>query len=136
MVRTGILKPFGWIAAAVLGALIVWIIAVVALGVDLEVRFGPQDTPVTPAAVVLTSVIAGLGAWGLLLLLTRLLRNGPKVWTWVAVVVLLLSLGGPLFGEASVGTKITLGIMHLVVAAVLMAGLPRSQPALRPANAA
>jgi hypothetical protein len=56
------------------------------------------------------------------------------VWTVTAVVVFVLSLAGPA-GGASAGAVLALSGLHLVVALVLIAGLPRTgRPAGRAAR--
>jgi hypothetical protein len=46
----------------------------------------------------------------------------------VAIVVVLLSLGGPLTSGTTAAAKVTLALMHLAVAAVLIPVLRRSSP--------
>jgi hypothetical protein len=66
---------------------------------------------------------AGLVGWAWLAVLERTVRRPRLVWTVTAVVVFVLSLGGPA-GGTDVGAVLALFCLHLVVAAVLVAGLP------------
>ncbi|MHA7293625.1 DUF6069 family protein [Arthrobacter sp. HLT1-21] len=125
--KSHILQPLGWILLAAVAALIVWLIAGPIADVALTVAMGgmpPMD--ITPISVVMASVLSGLVAWGLLLLLQRYLRNGKRIWMIVAVVVLVLSMAGPLTAEASTATKAVLMLMHVLVGATLVVGLPRA----------
>ncbi|MDQ4491680.1 DUF6069 family protein [Sinomonas sp. ASV486] len=130
--RGGILsrpaRSIGLIVLAAAGALAVWAIAVPGLGSPLTVSFGPGlDQTVTPAAVGATAAGAGLLAWGLLAVLTRAsARKGRTVWKAVAVTAAVLSLAAPVTAGTAVDVKLALAFMHLVVAAVLITGLPRS----------
>lgn len=116
------------VAGAALAALAVWAIADPVAGVDLTVRQGPDATPqeVGPAAIVLVSVLAGLAAWGLLAVLERLRSGARRTWTVLAVVVLVLSLTGPVTAGTTTTSKVALAGMHLAVAAVLVPLLARS----------
>src|SRR5687767_14391663 len=85
-------------AAAVAGAVLVWLLAVPVAGMDLLVRPGQgAEQHVGVASVALVSLLASLLGWGLLAALERLWpRRARTIWTTVALVVLLLSLAGPL----------------------------------------
>lgn len=97
-----------------------------AAGIDLTARTGPSSTThVGAGAVVVVAALAGFAAWGLLALLERLSGGrARRIWTVAAVVVLAVSLLGPLGG---VGSSAVLGLLclHLVVGLVLITGLPR-----------
>jgi hypothetical protein len=115
------------VAAAVLAAVIVWLIAVPVAGIDLLVRPGGGATQqVGVGSVVAVSLLAALLGWGLLAMLERLLpARARTVWTVAAGVVLVLSLAGPLTGGTTPAVAATLALMHLAVGAVLIIGLPR-----------
>lgn len=116
----------GFIILAALGALAVWAIAVPVLGAPLTVAFGPDPAQVvTPGAVAATAAGAGLLGWGLLAALSRAFTKGPGLWKVVAFAVLFLSLTGPLAAGTTTGVKGALVLMHLVVAVVLIIGLPK-----------
>ncbi len=115
------------IATATLAALVVWIVAVPLLGTDLLVRSGSDSAQrVGPGAVVVTSLIASLLGWVLLAVLERRTSRAHTVWTGAAVVVLVLSLGGPLTAATTTAAKTALALMHLAVGAVLIHGVRRS----------
>ncbi|WP_422935145.1 DUF6069 family protein [Sinomonas sp. P47F7] len=121
-------RSIGLIVLAAGGALAAWSIAVPVLGSQLTVSFGPGlDQAVTPAAVAGTAAGAGLAAWGLLAALTRSSTGkGRTIWRAIAVTVAILSLAAPVSAGTTLGVKLALALMHLIVAAVLITGLPRS----------
>ena len=125
----------GWIrervltvAAAVVAAVLTWLVAVPIVGIDLLVSpGGGAAQQVGLGSVVAVSLLASLLGWGLLALLERLVsRRALTAWTVVAVVVLMLSLSGPLTAATSAAVAIALVLMHLVVGAVLIMGLRRT----------
>ena len=122
------------VVGAVLAAVVVWAVAGPLLGVDLSVSFGAGEPPteVGLLAVVVSSALASLVAWGLLALLERSTARGLLVWTALAVVALALSFA-PLLaaGGTAAGTRTALALLHLVVAAVLVPGLRRTSPQRR-----
>jgi hypothetical protein len=116
------------VAAAVVAAVLAWLVAVPIFGIDLLVRpGGGAAQQVGLGSVVAVSLLASLLGWGLLALLERLVsRRALTAWTVVAVVVLMLSLSGPLTAATSAAVAIALVLMHLVVGAVLIMGLRRT----------
>ncbi len=116
------------VAAAVVAAVLAWLIAVPIVGIDLVVRpGGGAAQQVGLGSVVAVSLLASLLGWGLLALLERLVsRRALTAWTVVAVVVLMLSLSGPLTAATNAAVAIALVLMHLVVGAVLIMGLRRT----------
>jgi len=129
------------VVAAVLAALAVWLVADPLLGVELAAptRPGSEELQsITPALVAGTSLVVALAAWGLLALLERFTARPRVIWTAIAVLVGLLSLAGPLSALASTtaANGLSLGLMHLAVAAALIPGLAGTAPApARPAPA-
>lgn len=110
------------VAAAVVAAVVVWLVAVPAAGVDLVAKpVGGSTTHVTFAAVLGATAVVGLVGLGLLVLLERRSSKGLRIWTIIAAIVLIGSLGNPL-GGASTGAKVVLFVLHLVVGAVLIVG--------------
>ncbi|KAB1927978.1 hypothetical protein F8271_29240 [Micromonospora sp. ALFpr18c] len=107
------------IVAAVVGAVVVWLIAKAA-GAELKVDQGSGPQDVSVFAVVLTAVFAGLFGWALLALLEKFTARAKAIWTTVAVVVLLISLVLPLLVDATTGTKVALVLMHLTVGAIVI----------------
>ncbi|WP_053207084.1 DUF6069 family protein [Jiangella muralis] len=111
------------VAGATTAALGPWVVAVIA-GADLEVTSAGVTMDVGLPLVLAGALTMSLAGWGLLTwLLRRRGGDGRRVWTGVALTVLLLSLGGPLGAEADAGGKACLVLMHLAVGAVLIPGL-------------
>lgn len=104
-----------------------WAFAVPLLGVELAARPGGGAVmPIGVLAVVVTSLLTGLAGWLSLALLERWTTRARLIWRVVAVVVLVLSLLGPLSAVTLPATVVLLGL-HVVVGAILIAGLPRRQ---------
>ncbi|MEV4537716.1 DUF6069 family protein [Asanoa sp. NPDC049518] len=112
------------VVAAAAATFTVWTVAHQIAGVDLVVDNGA--TTVTPAAVVLVTVLAGLAGWGLLALLERFTSRGTRTWTWIATAFLAVSLLGPLGSAEGAGATIALLAMHLATGAVLIPIMARS----------
>ncbi|GIH97008.1 hypothetical protein Psi01_76380 [Planobispora siamensis] len=110
---------------APVAALAVWALATAVVGTEPTVRMGDGTQPVGPVPVVVTSLLAGLAGWALLAVLERFASRPGRIWTIVALVVLVLSLSGPLGGAVGVAATLVLVLLHLVVGAVLVLGLPR-----------
>lgn len=114
-------------ASATAAALALW--AVAAVGSDTDLRALRQgDLHVIGAgAVLVTAGLAALAGWALLAVLERLIPpRSRSVWTGVAVITLVASLGGPLSGGVGTGSKVVLTLMHLAVGAVVIVGLRRT----------
>jgi hypothetical protein len=116
------------VLAAVAGALLVWVLADPLLKADLDVRFGdsgPVDH-IGARAVAVTTLVAGLLGWAVLELLER--RAGPRaedIWVAVAVLVMLLSLLGPIIGGVTISATVGLLAAHVVAGGILIVLLPR-----------
>ena len=116
------------VLAAVAGAVLVWAIADPLLRADLDVRFGdsgPVDH-IAARAVAVTTLAGGLLGWALLEVLER--RAGPRahdIWVAVAVLVMLLSLLGPIVSGMTVSATVGLLAIHIVAGGILIAFLPR-----------
>ncbi|HEY3506325.1 MAG TPA: DUF6069 family protein [Actinocatenispora sp.] len=116
--RTRVVAVFGTVAAN----LVVWAVAVPALGVDLSVRTGTGTIQVGPGLVAIVTMLAGLLGWTLLGLLQGRTRRPAVIWSVIAGAVLLISLLGPL-GAVTGGAVATLLAMHLVAGAGLIPAL-------------
>jgi hypothetical protein len=108
------------VLAAPLGALLIWLVAVPAVGLDLTA--GADARPITAITVVVVATVAGLAATGLAMLLSRRTSRPRRSWLIVAGAVLLLSLTGPL-SATSAGVGVTLVAMHLLVGAIVIIGI-------------
>ena len=116
------------VSIAVAAAVVVWGIAELA-GLHLrQPGFGSRaTTPLNAGFVIGVSAIASLAGWALLAALERATARARGIWTTVAAVFLLLSLSGPFSGHGvSMGNRLTLGFIHLLVGAIVITGLPRA----------
>jgi hypothetical protein len=104
-----------------------------AAGHTPAVGSGSQVQHVGAAAVVVTALVAGLAAWGLLAWLERRSPRGRVIWRAIAAPVLVLSLAGTL-GGVTTTDKLMLVALHLIVGLPLIALLPGAarRPATRP----
>jgi hypothetical protein len=109
------------VTSAITAALTVWLVAVPMAGVDLTARAGSGTLEVGAGHVIVAAMLAGVAGWALLAFLERRTENATRVWTGIAIGVLAVSMIGPLGAETLGGTLI-LALMHLVTAAVLVAG--------------
>jgi hypothetical protein len=107
------------VAAA--AAVIAWAEWTQGAGIDLVVRRGSGTTTVDAAATVVTVLVVGAVGAGLLRLLESRTPNGLRTWTILAVVVAVLSLGGPL-GATTVAAGLALTSLHAVVAVTVIVG--------------
>ncbi|WP_049556300.1 DUF6069 family protein [Nonomuraea sp. SBT364] len=113
------------VAGASAAALAVWAVAVPVAGTTLTVRMGAGTQPIEPGSVLVVSLLVGLAGWALLAVLERFASRPGRIWTVVALTVLVLSLLGPLGSAVGIATTLVLVLMHLVVGAVLVPGLAR-----------
>jgi hypothetical protein len=107
---------------AAVGGLLVWTVADPIAGVDLTVGSGSSAQQIGPGAVVVVGLLAGVAAAVLSVLVGRSASKPRLFWTIAAVVVLALSLIGPL-GAATFGAGLALVVMHLVVGGTLILGI-------------
>jgi hypothetical protein len=114
------------VAGAAGAAVLTWAVAVPLLGVDLRVGMAGAARAVGPGSVVAAAAAAGLLGWALLALLVRTVARAEAVWRAFAVVVLLLSLGGPVAMGVGTASVVVLLALHVVVALVLVPLLPRA----------
>jgi len=118
------------VAGSVLAALLIWVVAVPVAGVDLQATGGPGSTElvaVPVGAVLAMSLLAPLAGWALLALLERFTSKAKTAWTVVAIVVLVISYGGPLLGAGIPGSsRLTLALMHTAVGLIVITAFSRS----------
>jgi hypothetical protein len=117
------------VAGAVSAALAVWVVVEVIAGVDLRAPApgGGGTHDVGPLTVVVPSLVAASAGWALLAGLERFTRRARAIWAPVAIVVLVLSLGGPLPATGiSTANQVALAAMHVAVAVTLIPLLMRS----------
>jgi len=114
------------VAAAVVAAVLLWVLAVPVGGADLLTETAADNPPteVTIVAVIISTLLLGLVGWGLLALLERFTAKGRKVWTIIAAVVLVVSFAGPATATTT-GGVVWLATMHVAVGGILIAGFTR-----------
>ena len=121
-------KRLGVVGAAVAAAVAVWAVAEMALTDLRQPGFdgaAPQELGVTSVAIA--AVVGAALAWASLFVLERVTSHGRRLWLGLAVLVLLVSMGGPFSGEGvSLGNRLVLALLHVTVAAVLIPGLYRT----------
>ncbi|MGE3074025.1 MAG: DUF6069 family protein [Dehalococcoidia bacterium] len=118
------------ITAAVLAGIATWTVARLA-GVDIEAEQNGEVRDIGPAAVAIVSVIGGLLAWGVHSLLAR--REWLRWWPFIGSTALAISIIGPSW-LADGAAAVALIAMHVVVAAVLIAGFSMRDLQLNPAG--
>ncbi|WJV48091.1 DUF6069 family protein [Streptomyces flavofungini] len=121
-------RRLGAAASAVLAPVLVWLVADPLLGHRLRIADGGETLDIGAVPVATVALLASLSGWGLLAALERFgVRRARTLWTGVAYAALALSFL-PLTGDGmDGGTRATLALMHLAVAAVLIPGL-RGRP--------
>jgi len=125
--RVSARSPITVVLGATAAAVAIWVVATLA-GAELTVSYAPgQPMKITVVNVVVAALVGSLAGWGLLALLRRFTVNARAIWTVIAIVFALFSLGGPLSTIASAGTKVSLVAMHLAVATVVIVGLRRTK---------
>jgi hypothetical protein len=105
--------------------LLVYVVARAA-GVTFTGRFNPAaaETVVGLKDVLGASIVWVVPASAGLLLLNRFMERPSKVFVRVAATFGLLSVAGPItFPEASLGTKLALAAMHLILTAAIVAAI-------------
>jgi hypothetical protein len=111
-------------AIALIGSLALWVIARL-LGISLLVASGPPGqsppAPLSAGQIIIVVAISALAATAVFALLRRIFdQRANRIFQVIAVVVLLLSFGGPLSLPVSAANKIVLGLMHLVTGASIV----------------
>jgi uncharacterized protein DUF6069 len=113
------------VGVTVVVALAGWAVLAHLAGIELEAKQG-TTIHVGGVSVLFASAVMSLAGWGLLALLERKTVNARKVWTAVAVIACMMSLGSPLSSGIGVGAKLGLGSLHLLVGAAIIYGLRRT----------
>jgi len=116
--------------------LVVYLVARAA-GVTFTGRFNPAapETVVALKDVLGASIVWVVPAGAGLLLLNRFMKRPSRVFEIVATTFGLLSIAGPFtFPEATLGTKLALTAMHLILTAAIVGAIvvrartPRGEP--------
>jgi len=113
------------VGVTVVAALAMWAILAPLAGITLEARQGGTMHIGAVSVFASSAAMAFLG-WALLAILERRTLNARTVWTVVAMIVCVTSLGSPLLNGIGTGAKLGLASLHLVVGAVVILGLRRT----------
>ncbi|MGW4757210.1 DUF6069 family protein [Streptomyces chartreusis] len=117
-------RRVGVTALAVVVPVLVWLIADPLLGHRLRIADGEKTLDIGAVPVAVVALLASLSGWGLLAALERFgARHARAIWTGVAGAVLTVSFLPFIDDGMDSGTRISLALMHLAVAAVLIPGL-------------
>jgi hypothetical protein len=112
----------GWIAALA-GSLIIAGVTDL-LGVQLEIVAPPDmqtAVPLTLTPILFATLVPSIGATIFFGLLTRFTgKNAIRIFQIVAVVFMLLSLGGPFVSPVALSSKLALAAMHVVAGGALI----------------
>ncbi|MEW2611212.1 DUF6069 family protein [Streptomyces sp. NPDC047880] len=116
-------RRLGVAALGVLVPVLVWLVADPLLGHPLRIVDGARTLDIGAGPVAVVALLVSLSGWGLLAALERFgVRHARPIWTAVACAVLALSFL-PFTGDGmDGGTRASLALMHLAVAAVLIPG--------------
>ncbi len=106
-------------------ALIWWAILSQALGIELVAKQG-SVTHINGVSVFVATLVVSFAGWGLLAILERRTVNARTVWTVVATIFCVTSLGSPLLNGIGADAKLALASLHLVVGACVILGLRRT----------
>ena len=121
--------------AAILVAEAAWALAELVLGIRLQAPAGtgsPEPVDIGPLTVALASALLSLLGWAVLAALERLTPRARRIWLVVALGGLAASLSMPLSGTGvSTASRAVLVLMHLAVAAVVIAVLYRTSSGRR-----
>ena len=96
------------------------------LGVSFVFPYQGTGSPAMPlpiSFVIVASALPAIAAALLLAILDRLTRRALRIFMIVGLIFLLMSFGGPLSISAGLSTKVALGVMHVVAAAIIIGGL-------------
>lgn len=109
------------VAATVAAAALIWLVGEPLLGNDLVVEQpGQPPLDLGLAAFVIITLGASLAGWAVLALLEKVTRYGRRIWTGLAVAVVVVSFLPFLSAQMSTGSAVVLTLVHLVVGAVLV----------------
>ena len=120
------------VVVATAAALVVWLLAVPVAGLELAANPQGAVQQIGPSQVSIISLGAGLVGWGVLALLERVVPARARLtWTILAVVVMVVSMFGPVGAGIGMGSKVVLSLLHLVVGVILIIALTRETPTHR-----
>ncbi|UQN28155.1 DUF6069 family protein [Brachybacterium kimchii] len=111
-------RAIATLVLAALAAILVWVVATPIAGLDLHAG----GWSISPGAIIPAVLVPGILAWVLRIAFEPSPR-GPMIWTIIVLVVLVLSLLGPVVMGASGPILLALLAMHVLAGAVLVVGL-------------
>ena len=122
------------VGGGVASALVVW--AVIEYGFDLDITApaspGGNAQDIGAPNVAVAAAVGGLVGWAMLVLVERFAARPRRVWTTLAVLALVVSMGGPLTGTGiTTADRVALIALHLSVAAVIIPLLGRTVRTVR-----
>ncbi|QNE16725.1 hypothetical protein F1D05_00940 [Kribbella qitaiheensis] len=109
----------------VVAAVAWWAVLSQVAGIELQARQGTVMR-INGVSVFVAATAMAFAGWGLLAILERRTLNARKVWTVVAMIACVTSLGSPLSSGIGVGAKLGLASLHLVVGVAVILGLRRT----------
>ena len=111
-------------AMAIVAAIVVNVIILVAgrlvNGEFPVATVGSDDRTIGFGQVIVMTGVTGLIAWGLLAVLERITSRAKTIWTVIAVIVVVLSILGPIDGGVDTASKVVLALMHVGAAATIV----------------
>jgi hypothetical protein len=113
------------VGVTLVAALALWAVLAPVAGLELEAQQGSR-IHVGVGSVFFASAAMAFAGWGLLAVLERRTVNARKVWTVIAVIACVTSLGSPVFSGIGAGAKLGLASLHLIVGATVIFGLRRT----------
>ena len=114
------------IVAAIVANVVILIVGRAVVGEFPRATVGDDEQTIGVAPVIVVTALAGLVAWGLLALLERTTSRATAIWTAIAVIVLVLSMLGPLDSGVNTSSKVVLACLHLGAAATIIPLMRRS----------
>ncbi|MBV9651145.1 MAG: hypothetical protein JO296_13545 [Pseudonocardiales bacterium] len=115
-------RRLGVVATAAIITSLAWLAGHLA-GVDYLVVTPLSARPITLGLVAAGTAAAGSAGWALLVFLERHTRRARVIWTALALAVLTSSLVPIFVFPADAPTRVTLGVLHCLAAAILIPGL-------------
>jgi hypothetical protein len=111
------------ILLAVIGNTIVYFVALAVRGSAVQATMdGTTAADVPYAAVIVSTALPILVGAGVLWLISRFTGSALRVWTIIALVIIVLSLSAPVLLPVDLGSKLALGAMHIVAGTSAIVG--------------
>jgi hypothetical protein len=113
------------VGVTVAAALALWAFLAPLAGIDLKAQQG-ATIEVGAGSVFFASAAMAFAGWALLAILERRTVNARKIWTVLAIIMCVTSLGSPIFSGIGTGARLGLASLHLIVGATVILGLRRT----------